>query len=488
MVAGKRSTMLVGLALLTGGVLCCWNSGQSFWWDEIWSTMTYVKAPSLWNVVSSLGYYFNNHILYSLLARAFIAVLGESELVARLPAVLMGLLAIVVLFQFGKAFLGVPAGSLASLLLAFSAFHIDHSSEARGYSGLVLFSLLSSYYFIKGLKENQSTSWMAYVLFTVLGFYSHVFMFAVSVSQFLSALMLAGGRQWASGSTAITPRTLRNFFLALLCSGITTLLIYSPVLPAFFRNLGRMQVVTVSRVPFVVSLVQSLLPGCNSSAGGMLYGILFVAGLFGILKKDSTLFLYFLVLCMLPLSLYLAINPMFVFERYFIFTLPAVLLIVGEGMVVLTTRLRGIYKNGVITALLALLVFLQVPAIGRTVNQDRQNYREAIRYVEGEMRNTTGDLIFSIGYAGEHFRYYASDSTIATPETLDELSALMQGKDRIWGLITAWLPDIRPPYEDRDLYSERPGQTEIYNYVKKEFMLKKTYLSKYPVEVYYLQR
>ena len=64
----------------------------------------------------------------------------------------------------------------------------------------------------------------------------------------------------------------------------------------------------------------------------------------------------------------------------------------------------------------------------------------------------------------------------------------MQGKEDIWCLITAWLPDIRPPYEDRTLYSERPGQTEIYDYVKKEFVLKKTYLSKYPVEVYYLQR
>jgi uncharacterized membrane protein len=488
MLAGKRSTIFVGLVLLIGGVLRCWNSDQSFWWDEIWSTMTYVKAQSLWNVVSSLGYYFNNHILYSLLARAFISVLGESEFVARLPAVLMGLFAIVVLFQFGKAFLGVSAGCLASLLLALSAFHIDHSSEARGYSGLVLFSILSSYYFIKGLKENRGTSWMAYVLFTVLGFYSHIFMFAVSASQFFSSLIFACGRKWASGTIDITQRALRNFFLALLCAGITTLLIYSPVLPAFFRNLGRMQAVTVSRVPFVVSLVQSLLPGCNSSAGGMLYGILFVAGLCGIFKKDVTLFLYFLVLCMLPLSLYLVINPMFVFERYFIFTLPAVLLIVSQGMVGLTARLRGIYKNGAIMALLALLVFLHVPAIGTTVNQDRQNYREAIRYVEGEMSNETEELIFSIGYAGEHFRYYASDTTIVTPETLDALAPLMQGKDRLWCLITAWLPDIRPPYEDRALYAETPEQTNIYNYVKKHFVLRKTFFSTYPVEVYVLER
>lgn len=488
MVADKRSTIVVGLAVLIGGVLRCWNSDQSFWWDEIWSTMTYVKAQSLWDVVSSLGYYFNNHILYSLLARAFIAVLGESELVARLPAVLMGLLAIVVVFHCGKAFLGVSAGCLAALLLAFSAFHIDHSSEARGYSGLVLFSLLSSYYFIKGLKENRYTSWLAYVLFTVLGFYAHIFMVAVSVSQFVSALIFAGGRKWASGTIEITQRALRSFFLALLCAGITTLLIYSPVLPAFFKNLGRMQVVTVSRVPFAVSLVQSLLPGCNSSAGGIVYGILIVAGLFGILKKNSALFIYVLVLCVFPLFLYLVINPMFVFERYFIFTLPALLLIVSQGIVGLTTKLQGMYKNGAIIVVLALIVYLQVPAIATTLNRDRQNYREGISYVEGEMSDEGGDLIVAIGYAGEHFEYYASDSTIVMPETLDELSSLMQGKERVWCLITAWLPDIRPSYEDRALYAETPEQTNIYNYVKKHFVLRKTFFSTYPVEVYLFER
>ena len=127
-------------------------------------------------------------------------------------------------------------------------------------------------------------------------------------------------------------------------------------------------------------------------------------------------------------------------------------------------------------AVLALLVFLQVPAIGTAVNQDRQNYREAIRYVEGEMGDATEELVFSIGYAGEHFRYYASDATtVVLPETFDELSSLMQGKDRLWCLITAWLPAIRPPYEDRALYAETPEQTDLYNYVKEHFVLRKTF-------------
>ena len=96
-------------------------------------------------------------------------------------------------------------------------------------------------------------------------------------------------------------------------------------------------------------------------------------------------------------------------------------------------------------------------------------------------------LLFAIGYAGEHFRYYASGKTIATPETPDELTELMRGKEQICCLVTAWLPDIRPPYEDERLYSEQPEQTELYNYVKKQFVLKKTFLSRYPVEVYCLE-
>jgi hypothetical protein len=68
---------------------------------------------------------------------------------------------------------------------------------------------------------------------------------------------------------------------------------------------------------------------------------------------------------------------------------------------------------------------------------------------------------------------------------MDELSALMKGKEGIWCLITAWLPDLRPSCEDEALYAERFGQVEIYNYVKTHFVLKKHFASKYGVDVYY---
>ena len=488
MVKDKRSACLVAAALLTGCALRCWNINQSLWWDEIWSTMTYVRADSLWDVVSNLGYYFNNHILYSLLARTSVQALGETEFAARLPAVVMGILGISAIFRFGKLYLGNWSGMVAASLLSLSAFHIDHSSEARGYAGLALFSILSSFYFLQGLKTDTVKAWTLYILCTVLGFYSHVFMIAVAISQFCAWLLFLPGEKFSFAKSSISQRAFRNFFFAFSCAGITTIAIFIPVLPAFLKNVGKVQLVTVSRFPFLASLADAILPGSASAVGSVVYGILFVAGMYFISKKDRNLFLYFTVLFILPLSLYLLINPMFVFERYFIFAVPFILLVVGQGTVGLVERLRGTYKYATVIGVFAILVLLQLPALGRTLGQDRQNYREAVRYVTSEITDDEDYLIFSIGYAGEHFRYYAPGTTVHNPQTVDELSALMQGKKQIWCLITAWLPDIRPPYEDKALYSEPPGQTEIYDYVKKEFMLKKTYVSKYPVDVYYLQR
>ena len=198
----RYSLLLLGLALLTGCVLRCWNITQSFWWDELWSTLPYAKAHSVRHIFTDLGYYFNNHLLNSLLVRYSIKVFGESEFFARLPALLLGLLAVPAVFQFGKRFLGSFSAGIAALLLAFSPFHIDHSSEARGYSGLALFSILSSLYFLKGVKENESRSWVLYVCFTVLGFCSHVFMAAVSVSQIFAVLLVCGCGQMVSRSGA----------------------------------------------------------------------------------------------------------------------------------------------------------------------------------------------------------------------------------------------------------------------------------------------
>lgn len=481
----NHSTVLIAGILLLAAVLRCWNISQSFWWDEIWSTIPYATSSSVWHTISSLGYYFNNHLFYSLLARFSIMLLGENEIAARLPAVIMGLGGVAALFFTGKKFLGTGAGILGALLLAVSAFHIDHSTEARGYAGLSLFALLSSYYFLNGLCSNRRIAWVLFSLSTILGFYTHPFIIAVCLSQFFCALLFYAAGKTGLQRLAISFTVVRNTVLSLLAAAILTLALYAPVLPSFMHNMGKVRIVAVTRWPFLVSLFSSWCPGIASPAGTVIYGALLCLGIMASARKAPRLAVYSIVLVVLPLSLYLLLNPMFVFERYFIFALPFIHLTIASAMASLAERLTGPYRFGLVSLLLLALLYLQWPSLHAILTQDRQDYRDALQFVEHTSTGANTDLVFSIGYAGEHFRYYAHSVTVALPESLTALKQLSAGKKHIWCLITAWLPAIRPAYEDRVLYAEKPEQVAIYNYIKQHFRLKRVYQSKYPVEIYY---
>jgi hypothetical protein len=480
----NRSIVFIACILLFAGTLRCWNIRQSFWWDEIWSTMPYATAPSLWNTISSVGYYFNNHLFYSLLARFSITLLGENEIAARLPAVIMGLAGIAAVFFIGKRFLGIGSGILGALLLTISAFHIDHSSEARGYAGLALFSLLSSYYFLGGLRSNRLTAWLLFAVFTIAGFYTHPFMLAVCVAQcFCAALFFAAGKIGLQ-RIAVPFAVLRNAAFSLLAAAGIILILYAPVISIFMQNLKKVRVVSVTRWPFLISLFSSWCPGIESPAGMLVYGALFCWGIMASWRNDPRIAVYSVVLSVVPLVLYLLLNPMFVFERYFIFALPFILLIIGSAVAALAERFGGIYRIGAVSLCLFVLFYLQWPSLHMILAQDRQSYRDAVQFVENNIPDANTDLVFSIGYAGEHFQYYARTSPVFFPESLADLNKLSAGKKRIWCLITAWLPAIRPAHEDRALYAERTGQTEIYNYVKTHFKRATVFPSRYPVEVY----
>ncbi|MEI6125987.1 MAG: glycosyltransferase family 39 protein [Pseudomonadota bacterium] len=476
--------------LVIGFVLRFWNIHQSFWWDELWSTLPYAGASSAWETVSSLGYYFNNHILYSLLCRLSLQFFGQAELTARLPALLMGLLGIVLLFQLGKNLVGTLPALLACFLLAVSAFHIEHSTEARGYSGFALFSFIASYYYLKALRSNTASAWALYSLFTVLGFYTHVCMVLVSLSQFFFWVLLSTGKKLGL-KTDIETKALKKYLFSTAAAAITTLILYCPILLTFISNMGKVKICSVNRLPFIQNLLSCNFPGILSMQGCFFYAAVLFMGVLFLFKKDALLCLYIIVLLLLPVSLYLFINPMFAFERYFIFALPFSLMLVSCGIIGLGDCIskNRPYKAVVMLLLILALISGNAPYIYTTVTQDRQNYREAVQYVEKEIKSSPGHedvFVFSIGQAGEHFTYYAG-IPIYRPASFDELMVLLRDKKQAWCLITAWLPSIRPPYEDRALYAELPEHEKIYAYVMHNFTLKKEFYSRFPTKVYMLK-
>jgi len=103
----------------------------------------------------------------------FVAMIGRSEWLVRLPSALAGIATVPLSYQFLDR-LGFPrAGMWAAVLVAVSPLHIHHSQEARMYSFLVLFCTGSLYCLLRMLQTRSTRSAVGHVVFTVLGLYTH---------------------------------------------------------------------------------------------------------------------------------------------------------------------------------------------------------------------------------------------------------------------------------------------------------------------------
>ena len=465
-----RSALLTAIIVL-GVLLRGWNIQQGLWWDEIWSTLEYATASSWWYTISQLGYYFNNHPLYSIAARISIAVLGPSEFSLRLPSVLMGTAALPVLYLLARPLTGTAPALMATLLLALSAFHIDHSSEARGYSGMLLFALLASLFFFKALNGASKRAWIFFVLCTFLGFYCHVYMAQVPLAQVMCCVLLMAEQALRKERNRFMyAGALRHLVLALAAAAVLTLAAYAPMLKFFVANAGKVQLLRVDRLPFVAEMYETVLPGFATLPGMLLYSALFVCGLLYLGKRSPALLIYTILICNIPLLLYLQLNPMFIFKRYFLPALPFCLLTLACGMewIAHSCRLRGLARIAFYCCVLCAIAWLQWPSIRTVTTQSRQHYREAAVYAADH--SDASDAVFAIGQAGQHFSYYAT-VPVLVPETFDGFQMRLHEVPQAWCLISAWLPELRPAHEPFLLYTEDPEHQRIYDYVKAHFQL-----------------
>ena len=96
----------------------------------------------------------------------------SSVFAARLPSVVFATLTIPVLYLLGKTLFGRQVGLLAALLLAIAPLHIRYAQEARMYSMLTFFSLLSLYLFWRAIRTGQLRWWVGFALATALNLYT----------------------------------------------------------------------------------------------------------------------------------------------------------------------------------------------------------------------------------------------------------------------------------------------------------------------------
>jgi hypothetical protein len=140
----------------------------SFWGDDghtVIGTLSilkygYPRLPS--------GFVLFHGILDYYLNVPFVLIFGATEFAFRLTSVVLGCGSIVAIYFTGKEMANRFVGFLAAFLVAFSTWYVYFSREARYFSALQFFFLISVYFFYKGfIKEQRPFRVLATVFFII---------------------------------------------------------------------------------------------------------------------------------------------------------------------------------------------------------------------------------------------------------------------------------------------------------------------------------
>jgi len=170
--------------------------GESVWYDEAVSI-----AVSKLGFADIVKWIFDNKAetnppFYYMVLSLWVPVFGDSELVSRLPSAFFGSLSILAIYALGKLLFGKKTGLIAALILATSAFHLRYAQEARGYTLMVCFILISYYSLLQLTIKRRVLYAVAYVASTALLVYTHYYgvMFILSQNIFCFTLLLKNKR------------------------------------------------------------------------------------------------------------------------------------------------------------------------------------------------------------------------------------------------------------------------------------------------------
>ncbi|GEM_PF-1448799 len=168
----RWALITLAAAVIIGLGLRLYHLNSDLWLDEIVTLRTNAGASLLQIYISYMN--SNNHLLNSLLVNLSVRAFGDSEISTRLPAMLMGLAAIPVLYWAARHLFRPLPSAAAALMLAVSYQHVYFSQNARGYTAYMLFGLIAAVMLAKALSEDRPRFWLAYIAASALCIGGHL--------------------------------------------------------------------------------------------------------------------------------------------------------------------------------------------------------------------------------------------------------------------------------------------------------------------------
>jgi tetratricopeptide (TPR) repeat protein len=285
----------------------------------------------------------NNGSAFFAILVHFLLGLGKIETMSRLPSAIFGVLTILAVYVAGARLFNPRVGGAAATLLAFSPFCIQFSQYSRGYATFLFMAWLSMFWFLLAWEKNRLRDWVLYLVFTVLAIYTHL----MGIMLLPVYAIYSGGR-WLTGRfQAARPgvaswfkSSQARFLTATAAVAILVVLLYLPdqnVRGFLAASVGRIR----GRLGFghFFSYLSRMILSRQIQMWGVFPWILggaVIAGFAVGLKRHLSKALFFLLCLLLPLSMFVLLNPRPVniqsADRYFIFVLPVLFIWAAVGL------------------------------------------------------------------------------------------------------------------------------------------------------------
>jgi uncharacterized membrane protein len=433
---GLPLIVLAGLTALAAA-LRLYRLDTNLWYDEIVTLLIGVRPP-----LSDILTHFpgnNHHPLYSVLAHVSVQALGESPWTMRLPSAIFGIAAIPALYVLGTLVTTRLESLMAASILTVSYHHIWFSQNARGYTLLLFFVLVSTTFLLRWLARGRASDLVLYVVTTALGAYTHLTMVLVAITHAgVTAWELIVRRHPVRGD-------LTRAATAFAGAGLLTIALYAPMLvdvQAFFTTERAAANEVATPLWALVEALRGLRIGFGTVWGLTFGALIFGAGVWDYFKRNSAAL--FLFLLPVPVTLVLAVamgRP--IFPRFVLFAMGFVLLITVRGASVAGTwvarqvhtrispEAMGTATAGVLTLAIVAVSIRSLPYGYRFPKQD---YEQAVAFVENSAKG--GDLVAVVGVTGSiPIRDYLGKPWPRIDQGRDLFDLRSRGRD-VWVLFT----------------------------------------------------
>ena len=349
--------VLLLFIVILGLGLRLYTLDRSLWLDEV---ISFNSQKDFQRHLSNI--YEPMHLYFVILH--FSTLLGNSEIIMRLPSVIFAIFSILLMYKIGKLYFGkAKEGLIGAFLLSISTMHIQHSQEARYYSLTTFLSLFTFFLLYKAVKEKDKKLWVLTIFSTILAVLSHYYMIFILLIEimFLGFIVIKNPNSFILNVKKIGKKKLFLLLLGLICAFIFLLPLIQNILSQFQTGSGFAGQATFGIPPesFFQDLFSYFSFGFSFSYFSFLAGtlvatiflsmfLLFLStGLIASIREKSEQTILLVLWIFLPtviiFFLSVSLNSALIDAKYLIFIVPGYLMCISRGISSISSNLLKYY-------------------------------------------------------------------------------------------------------------------------------------------------